>query len=89
MSADLPILRRGPRFIFVVNAVDTILLLISVARGSRLASIGLALALFGTTLLYAASVRASRNDQPAQLKRYMNTALFLSTIALFLFLAGR
>jgi hypothetical protein len=89
MSADLPILRRGPRFIFVVNAINTVLLVIAVARGARIASIGLALALFGTTVLYAASVRASRNDQPAQLKRYMHTALFVSTLAVFLFLAGR
>jgi len=89
MSADLPILRRGPRFIFAVNAINTILLVIAVARGARIASIGLALALFGTTLLYAASVRASRHDQPGHLKRYMSAALFVSTIAVFLFVTGR
>jgi hypothetical protein len=89
MSAELPITRRAPRFIFAINAINTILLLIAVARGARIASIALALALFGTTLLYAASVRAARNDQPNQLKRYMNTALFVTTLAVFLFLTGR
>lgn len=89
MSAELPITRRGPRFIFAINAVNTLLLLVAVARSARIASIGLALALFGTTLLYAASVRAARNDQPNQLKRYMNTAIFVTTLAVFLFLTGR
>jgi len=89
MSAELPITLRAPRFIFAINAINTLLLLIAVARGARIASIALALALFGTTLLYAASVRAARNDQPNQLKRYMNTAMFVTIVAVFLLLRGR
>jgi len=89
MPADLPITRRAPRLIFAYNAMNTLLLLIAVARGARVASIGLALALFGTTVLYAASVRAARNDQPGHLKRYRNITAFLTTIAAFLFLTAR
>jgi len=89
MSTDLPITRRAPRLIFAYNAINTLLLLIAVARGARIASIGLALAVFGTMLLYAASLPAARNDQPGHLKRYVNLAMLVTTVAAFLFLAGR
>ena len=89
MWTDLPITKRAPRFIFLFDGINILFLVIAVAKGARIASIVLVFAIFGTTLLYGASVRAARKNRPDLLKRYMNITVILSTIGVFLFLAGR
>jgi len=89
MWTDLPLSKRAPKFVFLFVGLNTLFIVISVAKGQKMASVGFTFALTCTTLLYVAAVRAARKERPYQLKRYMNVTVIIYTAATFLFLAGK
>jgi len=64
-------------------------IVVAVAKGERIAAVAFTVTLCCMGVLYALSVRAAREDRLNSLKRYMNIAAILITVAMFVFLTGK
>lgn len=89
MWTDLPITQRAPRFILVLDVIDTLLLLVAILKGARGVMVAFIAAVILTTGLFLASLPAARNYELDRLKLYVKIAAVLSVVASLTFLAAR
>jgi low temperature requirement protein LtrA len=89
MWANLPVTQRAPRFILILDVIDSLLLLVAILKAARGAMIAFMVAVAITTGLFLASLSAARNYELDRLKLFVQIAAVLSVVASLTFLAAR